>query len=78
MAQYKYSQNLNQSNNAEFDRTHQPGIAAPWSGIYKCSGCSKEATSNQNQPLPPQNHHQHTPQQGAIRWQLIVAHGTIP
>jgi hypothetical protein len=78
MAQYKYPGFLQQNNNPEFDKTHQPGFAAPWSGIYKCTACGWEATCNRNDPLPPQNHNQHTTQQGAIRWQLIVAHGTIP
>jgi hypothetical protein len=24
--------------------------------------------------LPPQNHHQHQPSQGPIRWRLVVTH----
>jgi hypothetical protein len=36
-----------------------------------------EVTSVAGYPLPPQNHHQHTPAQGAIVWQLRVAHGVI-
>jgi hypothetical protein len=78
MAQYKYAKFLTQHDNPEYDKTHQPGVAAPWSGIYKCAGCGREATCNQHDPLPPQNHHQHNALQGAIRWQLIVAHGTLP
>lgn len=78
MAQYKYGNFLNKSNNAEFDRIHAPSIAAPWSGIYQCVGCQREATCVQSYQLPPQNHHQHTPQQGQIRWRLLVAHGTLP
>jgi hypothetical protein len=77
MAEYKYSRFLTQGHSAEYDQAHQPGFSAPWSGIYRCVGCGKEDTCNQYDPLPPQNHHQHTPQQGAIRWQLIVAHGRL-
>lgn len=72
MALYKYSQFINYSGDAVFDLHHLPGAAAPRSGIYRCAGCSKEVASNEGQPLPPQNHHQHTTTQGAIRWQLAV------
>lgn len=73
MALYKHGKVLTRDNDAEFDRVHQPGFKAPYSGIYRCSGCGFEVASNENQPLPPQNHHhQHQPAQGAIRWQLVV------
>ena len=72
MALYKYSQYLGQNNDAVFDGENTPGTAAPRSGIYRCTGCGREEASNQGQPLPPQNHHQHSPAQGAIRWKLIV------
>lgn len=72
MAYYKYPQFLTQANLAGFDNIHNPGAAAPWSGIYRCEGCGKEAVSTAGHPLPPQNHHQHTYSQGAIRWRCIV------
>ena len=72
MASYKYAHNLEQNGSSDFDTPHQPGFAAPFSGIYRCSGCGREVASNQGQPLPPQNHHQHAAQQGAILWKLVV------
>jgi hypothetical protein len=35
-------------------------------------GCQREVASNEHEPLPPQNHHQHSVAQGSIRWKLIV------
>jgi hypothetical protein len=74
MALYKYSSFLQVSNHEAFDTIHNPGAATPYSGIYRCEGCGKEAASIYSWPLPPQNHHQHTYAQGAIRWRLIVSH----
>ena len=73
MAFYKYPQFLAQMDHVEFDKVYNPGVITPWSGIYRCLGCGKEAISTFSHPLPPQNHHQHTLQQGSIRWQLTVA-----
>lgn len=56
--------------------TYEPGDKVPVSGIYICAGCSKEITSNENDPFPPQNHHQHSTQQGKIRWKLNVRTNT--
>ncbi len=72
MAQYKYQQYLNHSNHSAYDALHSPGSNCPDSGIYRCEGCGHEIASNKNNPLPPQNHHQHSPAQGTIRWRLIV------
>ena len=72
VAFYKYSQYLSQSNDSKFDGTYSPGTPAPYSGIYRCDGCGSEAACNVTDPLPPQNHHQHSIQQGSIRWRLIV------
>lgn len=74
MALYKYSQFLQQSSDDAFDALHKPGQAPPASGIYRCEGCAREITHIGGTPLPPQDHHQHNPQQGAILWRLIVAH----
>jgi hypothetical protein len=48
------------------------GDTVPVSGIYKCQGCNKEITSNEGDPFPPQNKHQHTALQGEVVWKLIV------
>jgi hypothetical protein len=77
MAEYKYSQYLTQANKAAYDNAYHPGTATPYSGIYRCTKCGHEATSVTGYPLPPQNHHAHSTAQGAILWQLIVAHGWI-
>jgi len=73
MAVYRYPQFLEQSNHDAFNSIHPAGANTPYSGIYRCEGCGLNDVSTHNHPLPPQNHHQHTAQQGAIRWRLIVA-----
>lgn len=72
MALYKDDRYLTKSDFYEFDALHHPGDSAPRSGIYRCEGCRKEVASNQGQPLPPQNHHQHDESLGDILWRLIV------
>jgi hypothetical protein len=72
MALYKYSTKLQQSSDVAFDGVLSPGNSAPFSGIYRCLGCAKEVASNAVEPLPPQNHHQHSTSQGSVRWNLIV------
>jgi hypothetical protein len=72
MALYKYSQFLGTSTDNAFDAIHNPGVATPHSGIYRCEGCGHEVASNAGNPLPTQNHHQHSTNQGAIRWRLAV------
>jgi hypothetical protein len=77
MAEYKYGQYLTQANKAAYDQGYHPGTTTPYSGIYRCTKCGNEMTSVSGYPFPPQNHHLHTPAQGPIVWQLIVAHGWI-
>ena len=72
MALYKLTNYIQQSNDASFDAEHTPGSATPFSAIYRCMGCNREVVSEAHKPLPPQNHHQHTPAQGPIRWKMIV------
>lgn len=72
MALYKYFKFLTQDQGNLFDLTYHPGTDAPASGIYRCEGCGIEAVSTKGNKLPPQNHHQHTQAQGAIRWRPIV------
>jgi len=72
MAQYKYSQFLSQETSTAYDTLHVPGDNTPNSGIYRCEVCGREVCSNKDNPLPPQNHHQHPAGSGAIKWRLIV------
>ncbi len=72
MALYKYSHFLAASSDDVFDAVSRPDNLAPRSGIYRCLGCGREVTSEENNPLPPQSHHQHQPHQGHIQWQMIV------
>ena len=69
---YKNLNYLSQNNSEKFDEIHKPGDATPSSGIYRCEGCGTGIASNAGNPLPPQNHHQHTVLQGTIRWRMIV------
>lgn len=55
---------------------YAPGTPVPVSGIYRCTGCGKEVTSNHGNPFPPQTHHMHTDKQGDIRWHLNVRTST--
>jgi len=73
-ALYKNPQYLQKSEHAAFDAIHEAGAQTPFSGIYRCEGCGKCVTSVHPHPLPPQNHHQHTAQQGRIRWRMVVSH----
>jgi hypothetical protein len=73
MAVYKYNTYLATSNSNAFDAIHDPGAYAPYAGIYRCEGCGHEVVSHAGNRLPPQNHHQHGPYQGSIRWFLVVA-----
>ena len=72
MIRYKYQDFLTQVNAELFDRIFEPGERTVFSGIYRCPGCGNAITSVAGNTLPPQNHHEHTPQQGKIRWQLAV------
>lgn len=72
MARYKYNKYLIQSDHAEYDKLYKPGDTCLNSGIYRCETCGDEIASNKGNPFPPQNHHQHAPNQGSIQWKLIV------
>jgi len=74
VALYKYAQVLQQNNHAAFDTVSPANTPAPFPGIYQCPGCGHTIAIAGGHNLPPQNHHQHTPAQGVVRWQLIVAH----
>ncbi len=72
MASYKYIKYLGQSTSDTFDQITHPSEQTPYSGIYRCEGCGREISSVHPHTMPPQNHHQHSTTQGAIRWRLIV------
>lgn len=72
MALYKRGNFLAQSQDAAFDLVHSPGTAAPHPGIYKCTSCGDEIAIAGTHILPPQNHKQHNPANGQIKWQLLV------
>jgi len=74
MARYVSTAHLNKGN-PDFDWwkvTYGPGDRAPVSGIYRCEGCTREISHNEGVSLPAQNHEQHDPSQGPIKWKLIV------
>lgn len=58
-----------------WEELYSPGEEVEVSGIYICTVCGKEITSNEGDPFPPQNHHQHKPQKN-IEWKLIVRTNT--
>lgn len=72
MALYKHGNHLSQSQDAAFDAEHSPGSAAPHPGIYKCTNCGDEIAIAGGHILPPQNHKQHSPNNGRIKWKLLV------
>lgn len=72
MAIYQNGNELTHQIDAKFDAVLAPGTKAPYSGIYICTNCRDEAACNHGDPLPPQNHRQHVPNKGDIRWKLQV------
>ena len=76
MALFKYNHFFTQTSHTNFDALHGPGTKVPDSGIYRCEGCGHEIAHTEYNILPPQNHHQHSQQQGAIRWRLVAASQT--
>lgn len=75
MAYYKYPSFVekkdflhpDRSGYSIFDIVYSPGKTVPFSGIYRCETCSREAACNQGDPFP--SHH---PSCGDIKWRLIV------
>lgn len=72
MAWYKHQQFLESNQHGNFDKLHSPGEAALDAGIYRCEACGDEIGIAKGHILPPQNHHQHAPGVGAIKWRMIV------
>jgi hypothetical protein len=77
MAYYKNGKYLEQSLDARFDRIYNPGEKASHPGIYRCVSCGDEIAIAGTHVLPPQNHHQHNPAYGGIKWQLLVMPDSI-
>ena len=73
MAFYKQSGFLKHDTGTGFDGFHNPGVKAPFAGIYRCPGCGHEIAIAEGHVLPAQHPPVHTVFQGKIRWQLIVA-----
>jgi hypothetical protein len=78
LAYYKHSKYLIKSDHALFDQIFEPGQTTLYSGIYKCEVCGKEDTCIKDKPLPLENHHQHQPNQGPIRWRMVVGYQPDP
>ncbi len=76
MVLYKYGKYFEQSDHQAFDTIYNAGGAVPYSGLYRCEGCGHEIVSTYGNTLPPQNHHQHSPSQGLIRWRLTATHSS--
>jgi hypothetical protein len=72
LALYKHGQFLTQNAHEAFDTLLSPGTAINNAGIYRCAVCGDEIGIAKGHALPPQNHHQHAPGHGPIRWQLLV------
>jgi hypothetical protein len=71
VATYQDGQFLHHLVHTAFDAVYHPGTPTPHSGIYRCIVCGAEIASNASNPLPPQNHHQHS-DKSPIRWKLLV------
>jgi len=71
MAIYKDPANLHKSNDLQFDAVHDPGVAAPHAGIYRCVGCGYEIGMQRGHILPSQSH-PHNASLGKIKWKLLV------
>jgi len=73
MARFKYPNYLTQTKHASFDLPLQPAAFVPCAGIYRCTGCGTEVALEGVGVFPDSSHHRHTPAQGPMRWQLVVA-----
>jgi hypothetical protein len=73
LALYKYPNYLTVSKSTSFDQVLPAGLHIPSGGIYRCVGCGNEIAQEANSVLPDRQHHSHTPLQGEVRWQLVVA-----
>jgi len=72
MATYQDAPHVIRTPSAEFDKVHDPGGAALYSGIYRCIRCGYEIAIAAGHTLPPQSHPQHPASLGAIQWRLLA------
>lgn len=72
MALYQDQTRVSQTTHTAFSQDLSPGNAAPFAGIYRCTGCDHEIGIAHGHVLPAQGHPQHQPSQGPIRWRLLV------
>jgi hypothetical protein len=72
MAAYTTAAYLMQGASVAFNEEHGPGVAAPHSGVYRCMRRHREIAIAEGGKLPPQQHHSHNPDEGAVRGRLIV------
>jgi len=72
MAEYKFGNYLNHSDNSAYDARYAPGTQTMNAGVYRCVACGDEIGIAKGHTLPPQNHHQHAVGVGKIEWQLLV------
>ncbi len=68
----KYVNETNQPKNKHWTHIYGIGTKVPVSGIYRCTGCGDEITSNKDDPFPPQNGDQHECNGKPIHWELVV------
>ena len=61
MATSEYSNFVTQISYGAFRDIHNPGIPAPYGGIYRCEVCAHEIAIAERHTLPSQNHGQHSP-----------------
>jgi len=72
MVLYKYLTHLEPTSSEEFDKSYHPGERVNWSGIYRCIVCGREIMHSNDNLLPDENHHPHSPDQGSSQWRLVV------
>lgn len=72
MALYKDPSEMTRVDDPAFDKSYAPGSVTPSSGIYMCVNCRDEVAVNAGNPLPPQNHRQHSNRTLPIRWRLLI------
>jgi hypothetical protein len=70
MALYKYADDVGTSTSDAFDKIHDVGEGAPWSGIYRCGSCAAEIGIDAGRTLPPT--HAGAAQGHKITWRLVV------
>jgi hypothetical protein len=71
MALYQDNVHVKQITDKAFGATHNPGVNAPYAGIYRCTSCGHEIGIAETHRLPSEHHKGH--RAGApIQWQLLV------